>query len=203
MNTRVTTTGQKTKRMAMLAMLSAVIIVLQALSGFVRFGPFTFTLALTPIIIGAAIYGWKAGAFLGFIFSAYVFCSGLWIDGSMVAMIQYSFFGTTILCFLKGIAAGAAAGFVYKLLEKKPFLATLSASIVTPIVNTGLFALGMMTIMNGFLSEVAIANGSTNPMSFLFLIMIGANFIVEFIVNVALATVITRIIAYYNQKIGK
>ena len=100
MNTRVTTSGQKTRQMAMLAMLSAVIIVLQALSSIIRFGPFAITLALTPIIIGAAIYGWKAGAILGFVFSAYVFCSGLWIDGSMVAMIQYSFFGTTILCFL-------------------------------------------------------------------------------------------------------
>jgi uncharacterized membrane protein len=204
MNTRVSSTGQKTKKMAMLAMLSAVIIVLQALSSVVRLGPFTITLALTPIIIGAAIYGWKSGAFLGGVFSAYVFCSGLWIDGTLIPMVQFNFLATVALCFLKGIAAGAAAGLVYHALaEKKPFLASLAAGIVTPIVNTGLFAAGMMTIMNGFLSEVAVANGSTNPMSFLFLIMIGANFIVEFLVNVALATVITRIIAYYNKKIRK
>ena len=204
MNTRVSSTGQKTKKMAMLAMLSAVIIVLQALSSVVRLGPFTITLALTPIIIGAAIYGWKSGAFLGGVFSAYVFCSGLWIDGTLIPMVQFNFLATVALCFLKGIAAGAAAGLVYHALaEKKPFLASLTAGIVTPIVNTGIFAAGMMTIMNGFLSEVAVANGSTNPMSFLFLIMIGANFIVEFLVNVALATVITRIIAYYNKKIRK
>ena len=43
--------------MAMLAMLSAVIIVLQAISSFFRIGNFTINLALTPIIIGAAIYG--------------------------------------------------------------------------------------------------------------------------------------------------
>ena len=43
MNTRVTTSGQKTRQMAMLAMLSAVIIVLQALSSIIRFGPFVLS----------------------------------------------------------------------------------------------------------------------------------------------------------------
>ncbi|MBQ8510425.1 MAG: ECF transporter S component [Clostridia bacterium] len=204
MNTIHASTHDKVKRMATIAMLAAVVIVLQALSSFIKFGPFSLTLALTPVIIGAAIYGWKAGAFLGFVFSAYVFCSGLWIDGSMVAMIQYSFLGTTVICFLKGTAAGAAAGFVYKLLEKKsPFAATMAASIVTPVVNTGIFALGMMTIMNGFLTDLAVASGSANPMSFLFLIMIGVNFIAEFVVNVALGTVLTRIIDYFNKRIKK
>ncbi len=185
----------------MIAMLAAVVIVLQVLSSFFRIGTFTINLALTPIIIGAAIYGWKAGTILGLVLGAYIFCSGLWINGSMVAMVQYSFWGSTILCLLKTAAAGAAAGVIYKALEKKSaILSTLLASIAAPVVNTGIFAVGMMTIMNGFLGEVAVANGSVNPISFLFLIMIGFNFTIEFIVNVALATVLTRIIDYYNKR---
>ena len=40
-----------------LAIFTAIIVVLQVLCTFVRFGPFSITLALAPIIIGTAIYG--------------------------------------------------------------------------------------------------------------------------------------------------
>ncbi len=184
-------------------MLAAVVIVLQVFCTFVKIGPFPFTLALTPIIIGAAIYGWRCGAFLGFIFSATVFIMGLGPDGgTLIPMIQYNLPATVVLCFLKGTAAGAVAGLVYKPLSKKsPMAAALTASALTPIVNTGIFALGMMSIFYGFLSGAATANGSSSPLGFLYLTVIGLNFIVEFLVNIALGSVITRIIDYYNKKI--
>ena len=204
MNTRKSS-HEKIRKLTMYAILAAITIVLQIFCTFIKIGPFPITLALTPIIIGAAIYGPKCGAFLGFVFSATVFIMGIGPDGgTLVPMLQYNLIATVILCFLKGTAAGGIAGLVYKPIAKKsPLAATFAASALTPIVNTGIFALGMMSIFFGYLSDAASANGASSPMGFLYLTVIGLNFIVEFIVNVALGTVITRIIDYYNRKIAK
>ncbi len=201
MSTRKTT-HEKIHKLTMYAILAAIVIALQIFCTFIKIGPFPITLALTPIIIGAAIYGPKCGAFLGFIFSATVFIMGIGPDGgTLVPMLQYNLIATIILCFLKGTAAGGIAGLVYKPIAKKsPLVATLTASILTPVVNTGIFALGMMSIFYGYLAGAAEANGASSPIGFLYLTVIGINFIVEFVVNIALGTIITRIVDYYNQK---
>ena len=198
-----TNTKNQTRKLAMYAMLAAVVVVLQIICTYIKFGPFSITLALTPIIIGAAIYGWKCGAFLGFVFSAVVYITGLMgMDGGFVLMMMdYSAIGTTFICLLKGTAAGAAAGLIYKPLSKKsPSAASFITGASAPIVNTGLFALAMLTIFFGFLTENAPEG--QNPIGMLFLSWIGINFIVEFISNVALGSVITRVVTYYNKKIG-
>jgi uncharacterized membrane protein len=188
----------------MLAILTALVVVLQLVCTVIKFGPFSITLALTPIIIGAALYGPLTGAFLGFKFSLVVYITGLTgMDGGFILMMMdYSAFGTTVLCLLKGTAAGLVAGLLFRPLEKKnKTVAALATSIATPVVNTGLFALGMMTIFYGFLSGNAPAGES--PLGMLFLSWIGINFIVEFIVNIALGTVLTRVVDYFNAKMRK
>ena len=47
------------------AIFTAIVIVLQLLGSFVRFGPFSISLVLIPIVVGAALYGPGAGAWLG------------------------------------------------------------------------------------------------------------------------------------------
>ena len=187
--------------MSMYAILTAVVIAVQIVCTFIKFGPFSITLALTPIIVGAAIYGWKCGAFLGFIFSAVVYITGLMgYDGGFVnAMMTHSAIGTTLLCLLKGTAAGAASGVVYKFTAKEsPMTAAYTASVVAPIVNTGIFALGIMTIFYGFIA--GFATDGQSPLGVLFLSWIGINFCIELIVNTALGTVIARVVDYYNKK---
>ena len=203
MNTR-TSLHERTLKLTMLAILTALVVVLQLVCTVIKFGPFSITLALTPIIIGAALYGPTTGAFLGFMFSLVVYITGLTgMDGGFILMMMdYSAFGTTLLCLLKGTAAGLVAGLLFRPLEKKnKTAAALVTSIATPVVNTGLFALGMMTIFYGFLSESTSAGES--PLGMLFLSWIGINFIVEFIVNIALGTVLTRVVDYFNAKMRK
>ena len=62
----------KTKRMVGIALLSAIVIVLQLLGSFIRFGPVSVSLVLIPIVVGAAMYGPAAGAVLGAVFSMVV-----------------------------------------------------------------------------------------------------------------------------------
>ena len=55
-----------------LGLLTALVIVLQMLGGFIRFGQFSISLVLAPIVIGAALYGAWAGGWLGFVFGVVV-----------------------------------------------------------------------------------------------------------------------------------
>ena len=198
-----TSQHEKTLKLTILAILTALVIALQLICTVIKFGPFSITLALTPIIIGAAIYGPAIGAFLGFMFSLVVYITGLLgMDGGFVLMMMdYSAIGTTLLCLVKGTAAGFVAGLLFPPLAKKnKTVASMVTSAVTPIVNTGLFALGMMTIFYGFLSGNA---GEQNPIGMLFLSWIGVNFIVEFVTNLALGTVLTRVVDYFNHRFKK
>jgi len=192
----------KLRRMVTIALLMAVVIVLQIICTFIKFGPFSITLALTPIVIGAAIFGWKTGAFLGFIFSIVVYFTGLmgWDGGFVLALTAESAIGTMLLCLVKGTAAGAVAGLLYQpLTRKSPKYASLAVSIAAPLTNTGLFAVGILTVFYGFLSNTASAAGE-NPIGLLFLGWIGLNFIVEFVVNVMCSSVITQLVNIYRKE---
>ena len=188
-----------TRRLTVLALLSALIVALGIICSFVRFGPVSITLALTPIIIGAALYGAGAGALLGFVFGLVTFISGLvgWDGGFIMLLMTFGdnvlfAIATILLCFGKAILAGYAGGLVYRLIAKKSRLgAVIGAGIVTPIVNTGVFALGMLTAFSALLGELA---GGANAVKFLFVGMIGTNFLIELGTNLVLAAVITRVI---------
>ncbi len=192
-------TRYDTRRLTVLSLLSALIVALGIICSFVRFGPVQITLALTPIIIGAALYGVGAGAMLGFVFGLVTFVTGLlgWDGGFVLLLMGYGdsiwfAIATVLLCFGKAILAGYVGALVYRLLEGQSRLgAVIGAGIAAPIVNTGVFALGMLTAFRTLLGEMA---GGAGAVKFLFLTMIGTNFLVELGVNLLLATVITRVI---------
>lgn len=73
--------NQKTKTLTGLALFTAIIVVLQLLGSFIKFGPFSISLVLIPIVVGAAVYGPKAGAYLGGVFGVVVLiaCIAGWV----------------------------------------------------------------------------------------------------------------------------
>ena len=105
--------SEKTRRLTGLALMTAIVVVLQVVASFVKFGPFTITLALAPILIGAALYGPKAGACLGGVFGAVVLLACIlgWDMGGNVLWNANPFL-TALVCLGKGILAGLAAGLV-------------------------------------------------------------------------------------------
>ena len=129
--------NEKTKALVGTGILTAIVIVLQAMTASIRLGPFSVTFVLIPIVVGAALYGFKSGAWLGAVFGVVV----LLTDAGAFLAINVP--GTIATCILKGMLAGLAAGAVYKLLEaKNRWAAVITAAIVCPVVNTGLFILG-------------------------------------------------------------
>ena len=196
-----TSTQAKTRKLTMLSLLCAMIVVLQLIPTF--FGTaLPFTLALTPIIIGAALYGWKEGAFLGFFFGLVVFLYAIfgW-DPFTGGLLQFNFFVTVLLCFLKGAAAGAVAGLLYRPIAKKnKTAAALVCGAAAPIVNTSVFAIGMLTILRPFLNDFAAANSSGSPVTFLFVGLISVNFFIELGSNLLLGATVARLLDYYRKR---
>ena len=172
-----------------MGILTAIVIVLQGLGSVIRFGPFSITLVLAPIIIGAALYGWKAGAWLGLVFGIMVLAT----DAATFLAINVP--GTVITCLLKGMLAGAAAGAVYKLIEKKnQWAAVLTAGVVCPVVNTGVFLIGCVLFFLDTVKEWGAASGYANVGAYFLFGFVGLNFLVELGINLVLSTAIVRIL---------
>ncbi len=183
-----------------LALLTAIVVVLQVLAVLIRpSGVFNISLVLAPIIIGAALYGYKAGAWLGLVFGVVVLIT----DANAFLMISVP--GTIITVLLKGILAGLAAGAVYKLLEKvNNLFAVIVAGIVCPVVNTGIFLLGCLVFFMDTINTWAQASGFENAGAYMILGLVGVNFLIELAVNLVLSSVIVRIIqvAKSNKKLS-
>lgn len=180
--------------LAVMGVLTAIVIVLQALAIGIRFGTFSITLVLIPIVVGAALYGWKAGAWLGFAFGVVV----LMTDAG--AFLAVSVPGTVITCILKGVLAGVAAAAVYRLLENKNrWAAILAAAVVCPVVNTGVFLLGCLVFFYDTISEWAAGAGFANVGAYLIVGFVGLNFLVETFINLCLSTVIMRVLSIVKK----
>lgn len=179
----------KAQQIAGLGLFTAIVVVLQALAVNIRFGIFSITLVLIPIVVGAALYGWLAGAWLGLVFGVVV----LFTDAG--AFLAISVPGTILTCVLKGMAAGAAAGAVYKLLEKKnTWIAVILAALVAPICNTGIFLLGCRLFFFDTIKVWAEGAGFANAGAYMIFGLVGMNFIVETATNLVLSTVAVQLI---------
>lgn len=189
--------NKNTKKIVGVALFTAIVVVLQLLGSFIRFGPFSISLVLIPIVVGTALYGIGAGAWLGLVFGVTVLASG---DAS--AFLAVNVPGTIITVLAKGAAAGLLSGAVYKLVEKKnKTAATICAAIAAPIANTGVFLLGclifFMPTINGWAATVGIESAGT----YMITTLVGFNFIFELLVNVVLSPIIVRLIGLGKKEI--
>ena len=184
-----------TQTLVMYALLTAIVIVLQLMGSFIRFGPFSISLVLVPIVIGAALCGKAAGAWLGFVFSVVV----LFTD--CAAFYAVNIPGTVVTVLVKGIAAGFCAALVYGLLQKRnKTLAVIAAAAVCPIVNTGLFLIGCRLFFMDLLNTWAASLGFATLGDYVIFSLIGGNFIFELVINLVLSPVIVRLVQYRTGK---
>ncbi len=178
------------------AILTAVVVVLQLLGSFIHLGPFSISLVLVPIVIGAALYGVLVGGWLGLVFGATVLLSG-----DAAAFLAIDVFGTIATVLLKGMLAGIFAGLVYSLLKgKNQYVAVIVAAIVCPIVNTGIFLLGCKVFFMDTINAWAAANGFENAGTYMIVGLVGLNFIFEMLVNIILSPVILRLLAIAKKE---
>jgi uncharacterized membrane protein len=193
-----TTNKQRTATatLAMGAVLTALVIVLQYLGSFIKFGMFSISLVLIPIVIGAATCGPKISTWLGFVFGAMVL-----ISGDAAAFLAIDVFGTVFTVLVKGIACGLLAGLTYRLLEKKNrYLAVIAAAIVCPLANTGVFLIGCFLFFFETIKEWGVAGGFSNVISYMILGLVGGNFLFEMAFNIVLSPTVVRVLSVIKKK---
>ena len=185
------TQKMSTQSLVLCAIMTALVIILQFMGAFIKLGTFSTSLVLVPIVIGAAICGVGAGAWLGFVFGIVVLLSG-----DAAAFLAVSVPGTIITVLAKGTACGLLAGLTYKLLEKyNTFVAVVVAACICPIVNTGVFLIGCLIFFMDTVAMWAEAAGLSGDVGrYMILVLVGANFLFELLFNIVLSPVIVRLL---------
>ena len=185
----------KTQKVVGMGLFTAIIVALQMLASAIKFGPFSITLVLAPIVIGAALYGIGAGAWLGLTFGVTVL-----ISGDAAAFLTINPIGAVLTVIAKGMIAGIVAAVIYKAIEKKnKTVAVVAAGIACPIVNTGIFLVGCYL----FFREWLIAVFGTTGFATVITGLVSVNFAVELGINMLLASIIVRIIDLGKKQLAK
>lgn len=188
---------ENVRKMIQLAFLAALEVVLTLV--YIPVGTINLNFGLVPIVIAGVFLGPVSGMAIGAV-------------SGVVTMIQvltgqsvfYLFLVATnpaaasILCIVKTAAAGLLSGWIYRLFQKFSKFRTaniLAPAVICPVVNTGIFALGMLTIFGKALmadAEIsAWANGG-GVVALVFLVLIGVNFFVELALSVVVCPVIGK-----------
>jgi uncharacterized membrane protein len=186
----------QTQRIVLMALFTALTAVLSYFGGFIKIGGLaSISLTLIPVVLGSALCGAKAGAWLGAV-SGVVF----FLTADAAFWFGLSVPGTVITVMVKGIVAGLAAGVVYKILEKfNRYVAVLVSAIVCPIVNTSIFLIGCLIFFMDTVRGGATGEGM-GVFGYLIVAFVGLNFVFELIVNIVLSPAILKIINLKNKK---
>ena len=198
---------QKTLELVQLAMLAALVVVLQILSALIPpiGGMVSITLTLIPVVIGAILFGKKGGATLGFTFGVIVMINCITaLDPGGNILWNTNPFLTAFLCLLKGTLAGFVPAVVYSAVTSnktvsttKKIFSTALAAMLAPIVNTSTFVIGMLLF---FKDTLTIWADGKPIMLYILLGLAGLNFLIEFIINIILTPAIIRIVDVVKKK---
>lgn len=186
---------QKTEVLVMTAILTAIVGVLSYFGGFIKIGGLaSVSLTLIPVVLGAALLGPGAGAWLGAVSGLIFFLTpdaAFWFNLSAI--------GTVLTVLAKGALAGLGAGLVYRAFAgRNRYFAVLAAAVVCPLINTGLFLVGCLIFFFNAVVEMANAAGSS-VFAHLILVFVGLNFVFELLLNLLLSPSILRIIELGKQ----
>ncbi|MFA5283310.1 MAG: ECF transporter S component [Bacilli bacterium] len=151
------------RKMVGIAVLIALTIVLTFISNYITIAGISINLSVLPVALAGILYGPLAGLFVGLVNGGLVL-----LAPATAGYIATNVWATIIVCLLKTGLAGLCSGFLFRLLYKRYFsLGVVIASILTPIINTGLFILGSLLFFGGLFGT-------------LITIFISVNFIIEF-----------------------
>ncbi len=192
------------KRIAGLAVLLALVIVLQGALGTVQIGMVQLNFTLIPIVLGAILFGPIAGGVLGLACGIVVLIQVI-LGGSPFYVIIWTNtpLVTTLTCLVKTTVAGVVAGWLFKLLPKKNVLmGVFAASAAVPVLNTGLFIIGCLLMNESITAFQATLPdvGGMNVLVFILVVLVTFNFFIELAINLIVAPAIHRIIGVLDNR---
>lgn len=184
------------KKLVLTAVFMAITAFLQLFASSFTVGTVSFSIVLIPIVICGILVGKMGGFLTGLTFGVITMVGGITGGDVFTATLMQSgtrgFLLTSLICLVKASMAGLVSAIVYKALKNtNQFVATICAAATAPIVNTGLFILGMLT-MTDILNDAFLQGGSV--IYFLVIGCAGINFIIELLVNLIFAPAIYHLI---------
>lgn len=186
----------KTVRLATAGILTAVVIVFQFIGASIKFGTFSVSLVLIPIVIGAALCGKGISTWLGLVFSVVVLLSG-----DAAAFLAIDPLGTVITVILKGSLAGFIGGFAFEMLKKvNTYFAVIISAILVPLTNTGIFLIGCRLFFFDTIKEWAVGLGFENAFTYMIVGLVGVNFIFELVINIVLSPSVVGAVKTLSKK---
>lgn len=181
--------NNRIKRITGVGVLIAIEAILQIISNYVTiFNAVSLNLSLIAVALGAIIFGPLAGALLGLVNG--VLC--IFAPSTQVLFLDVAPLATILTCLSKCTIAGLVSGFLFELISKKnKTVASIVAALCVPILNSGIFALCAFTILSKAIEMMNSEN--VDAMKFVFLTVIGWNFLFEFLVTSLLTPTIDKI----------
>lgn len=188
------------KNLTGIAILLALVVVLQVWGGSIRIGTTPLSFVLVPIVLGGMLYGALVGGLLGFAFGLIVLIYGITgLDGFTTILFNDHPFFTALLCLGKGTAAGIVPGLLFRFFQKKKTqIGVFAAAASAPIVNTGLFILGALCFLADTLKANFVASGSS-VVYFLIIGCAGLNFLVELTINLVCAPALYTVLKVVSK----
>ena len=193
------TNGKKasiSRQITYFAVLVALTTVLQLVGNTVRIGTVTLNFSLIPIVLSGLLLGVWYGAALGGLTGLIILLNNgvFGADGFTNVLFATDPVIITLVCLLKTGVAGAVCPLIYKALKgKNEYLAIFLASASVPVINSGLFAVGMFMIVPSLVNAGFIADGVSAAYT-IFILFIGLNFVFEFALNLIVAPAIYRVV---------
>ena len=189
-------TRKKVSLMVQLALLAALEVVLTLV--YIPIGTINLNFGLVPIVVAAVLFGPGYGALIGGVSGVVTMIQVLTGQSYFyVFLVSQNPVAASLLCVVKTAAAGFLAGLVFILFDKFSkfkVVNVLAASVVCPVVNTGIFALGMLTIFGkALMADEEIGTWTTGGLiALVFVVLIGVNFFVELALNIVVCPAISK-----------
>ncbi len=191
------------RNIAYLAVLLALVVVLQLFASAIPMFGVTLNFSLIPIVLGGIFFGAIGGGLMGLVSGVVTFITAavLGREPSTAFLFQANPVVLTIICIGKTTIAGAVAGLVYHPIAKKnSIVAAYTSSLIMPILNTGIYMLGMVIMKE----DVAAFLGVEAAANVVFVAVFGLiwlNFVLEIAVSVLFSPVVHRVVVIVEKQI--
>lgn len=198
-------TFSQAKKLTYFSVLTALTVILQLLGNTVKIGIVTLNFSLIPIVLAAILlgvwYGTALGAITGLIILFH--CGILGADGFTNVLFATDPVIISLVCVVKTAAAGALSALLFKwLIRYNGFAATVVAAGIVPIINSGIFILGMLCIIPSLENAGFLAEGA-NAFAVIVIGFVGLNFVFEFALNIIVAPALYRVIKIVDRSVFK
>ena len=185
-----------TRNIVITGLLLALEIIFQILGNYFQIGLVNINLTLITVVLAGVLCGPTSAMILGF-FNGVM---ALFSPSTIALFMPVSPYGTVIVCLVKCTIAGLVSALVFKALKNKNrTLGLILASILVPILNTGIFCLGSLVFFQPLLKDM-ISEKLPNIGAVLILGFIGWNFIFELLSTGIISPIVGTILLKREEK---